>query len=378
MHTYDTIVVGIGGMGSAALYHLARRGVRVLGLERFEVPHRWGSSHGRTRIIRLAYWEHPAYVPLLRRSYELWRDLERHAGTPLLTITGSIDAGRESSRHVVGALEACHRFNLVYEAFDGRTLRDRFPGYRLPPDHRAIFQPDGGILHPERCVTEHVSAARASGAAIHEHERVVEWRQTSTAVTVKTTAASYECGRLILTAGAWTGALVPALRAELTPERQVVLWTDPAAPELFTVDRFPVFYLEGDEGSFYGFPAYDGAGFKIGKYHHLRQAVDPEAMDRVCHPDDERILREGIRRYFPDADGPAAAMESCLFTNTIDEHFIIDVVPGSAGAVIVAGGFSGHGFKFCSVVGEILAALAVDGSTHHDISLFSITRSRFS
>ena len=361
-------------MGSAALWQLARRGARVLGLERYEVPHRFGSSHGLTRIIRLAYWEHPAYVPLLRRAYELWRDLEGRAGLPLLTMTGSIDAGPATSRHVVGALDACRRFDLPFEAFDGETLRDRFPGYRLPANYRAILQPSGGILHPERCVQHHVSAARAAGAVIHEHETVLGWEQTATSVRVKTSSATYECGRLIVTAGAWIGALVPALRAALTPERQVVLWTRPLAPDLFTVDRFPVFYLDGESGSFYGFPAFDGAGFKIGKYHHRREAVDPDAMDRECHEEDERILRAGIRRYFPDADGPAEAMDACLFTNTEDEHFVIDVVPGTAGAVIVAGGFSGHGFKFCSVVGEILAGLAVDGATQHDISLFSIGR----
>lgn len=370
---YDAIVIGVGGMGSAAAYHLARRGARVLGLEQFDIAHALGSSHGLTRIIRLAYWEHPSYVPLLRRAYELWRELENTANEPLLTMTGNIDAGPATSPHVIGALESCRRFELPYEEFDGRTLHERFPGYRLPHEYRAIFQPDGGILYPERCVAAHVDAATAGGADIHVQERVIRWAPISSGVRVETDRDAYEGRRLVLTAGAWTGKLSSDLCSALTPERQVVLWTQPRVPPYFEPQVFPVFYIDGTEGRFYGFPLHGASGFKIGKYHHLAQATDPDTMDRACHPEDERVLRDGIRHYFPDADGPTIAMQPCLFTNTRDEHFVIDVLSDTPN-VVVAAGFSGHGFKFCCVVGEILADLALDGQTRHDISLFSLSR----
>jgi sarcosine oxidase len=151
------------------------------------------------------------------------------------------------------------------------------------------------------------------------------------------------------------------------------MWVTPRRAELFRPDRFPVFYLHADDGSFYGFPAYDELGFKIGRYHHLRQVVDPDRVDRTCHPEDEMVLRQAIQRYFPDADGPTTLLKACLFTNTRDEHFIIDTLSETP-RVVVGAGFSGHGYKFCSVVGEILADLALEGQTQHDISLFALQR----
>lgn len=370
---FDAIVLGVGGMGSATLLHLARRQLRVLGLEQFEIPHELGSSHGLTRIIRLAYWEDPAYVPLLRRAYELWRQLEGLAREELLVTTGSIEAGPPDSRAIRGALEACTRFNLPYETFDGSALRERFPGYRLPSDLAAVFQPDGGFLLSERCITAHVNAAVQLGATVHTNERVIDWDVRGDHVVVHTDRSRYKTERLVLTAGAWAGKIVRALQPLVSVERQVVMWVTPRQPELFMPDRFPVFYLHGDEGSFYGFPFFPDLGFKIGRYHHLRQIVDPDRVDRACHAEDELLLREGIRRYFPDADGPVNLLKACLFTNTRDEHFIIDTLSDSP-RIVVAAGFSGHGYKFCSVVGEILADLAVEGHTRHDISLFALER----
>jgi len=372
---YDAIVIGAGGLGSAAVFHLATRGARVLALEQFEVPHTRGSSHGHTRIIRLAYWEHSAYVPLLQRAFALWRDLEGVAGESLLVTTGSIDAGPRGSRPIAGALDACRQFDLRHEQLDSGTLGRRFPGYRLPDSLVSVFQPDGGFLRPERCVSAHVNAARDRGAVVRTNERVVSWDVASDSVVVRTKAATYSARRLVVTAGPWAGGVVQTLQPLLSVERQVVMWTTPPRPERFTPDGFPVFYLHDDEGSFYGVPMVDGRGFKIGKYHHRRQIVDPDTVDRVCSADDEAVLRGAIRRYFPDADGPAAALETCLFTNTADEHFVIDVLP-DVPAVTIAAGFSGHGFKFCSVVGEILADLALDGGTRHDISLFGLDRLR--
>ena len=371
--SYDVIVAGVGGMGSAALFHLAQRRLSVLGLEQFDIPHELGSSHGLTRIIRLAYWEHPAYVPLLRRAYELWRELERLAGEELLVTTGSLDIGTADSRPIRGALDACERFDLPHETFDPAGLHQRFPGYRLPDNLVAVFQPDGGYLLSERCITAHVNAAQQLGATVHTNERVLGWDARGDQLSVRTDRATYTTRRLVVTAGPWAGKVVRPLQPLLTVERQVVMWLMPRRSELFLPERFPVFYLHGDHGSFYGFPLFPDLGFKIGLYHHLHQVVNPDGVDRACHAEDERVLREGVQRYFPDADGPATLLKACLFTNTSDEHFIIDRLIDFP-RIVVAAGFSGHGYKFCSVVGEILADLAVEGRTRHDISLFALER----
>jgi len=370
--TYDAIVLGVGGMGSAVVYHLARRGARVVGIEQFSIPHDRGSSHGISRIIRLAYWEHPDYVALVRRAYDLWRDLERRVGEPLLVVTGSIDGGLPGSRTIRGSLAACRTHNLEHELLDAAALGRRCPGYRLPDDHVAVFQPEGGFLLAERCTVAHATAARAAGADLRTGERVIEWHVAGGAVQVTTARARYHAAHLVITAGPWLQAVVPALARHVMVERQVVLWTRPLRPELFTSDRFPVFYVDTPRGAFYGFPLDPARGFKIGKYHHRRQATDPDSVDRTCSPEDEATLRDGISHYFPEANGPTASTSTCLFTNTPDEHFIIDRLPDHP-EVIVAGGFSGHGFKFCSAVGEMVADLVLDRASSR-LTLFAVDR----
>lgn len=371
---YDAIVVGAGGMGSAAAYHLARRGARVMALERYDIPHEMGSSHGASRLIRLAYAEDARYVPLLRQAYVLWRDLERTAGETLLIVTGGIDAGPQNGAIVPGSLASCQAHDLPHEVLDAAAVGRRFPGFRLAADMAAVWQPDAGFLLPERAISAHVTAAQALGAGIHARERVIGWDAGDAGVTVRTDREEYRAAKLVLTAGAWTADLFPALRALAVPERQVVLWTQPRRPELFQPARFPVFNMDGPLGHFYGIPVYGVPGCKFGKYHHLRQSGPADAIDRGCHPEDEAAVREGIRAYFPDADGPTVAMKACIFTNSPDGNFIIDRHPAHAN-VIFAAGFSGHGFKFASVVGRILAELALDGGTELDIGFLS--RSRF-
>jgi sarcosine oxidase len=368
---YDAIVVGCGSMGSAALFHLASRGKRVLGLEQFDVPNDLGSSAGTNRIIRLAYAEDPRYVPLLRRAYTLWYELEQLAGERLLIQTGGIDAGPEDGAIVAGSRRSCAEHDLAHEVLDAWALQRRFPGYRLAPNMMAIYQPQGGFLMSERCIVAHVNAAIARGAEVHGRETVTEWEpiDNESRIRVRTVSTVYYTRSLILTAGPWTASLVPELRPVAKPERQVLIWVQPVVPAHFQLGNFPVFYMEAKEGRFYGFPVYSVPGFKIGKYHHLREQVQPDAVDRACHPQDEAALREGIRRYFPDADGPTLAMKVCMFTNTPDEYFVIDHHPHSR-SVVVAAGFSGHGFKFSSVIGEILADLALDGCTSSNLDLF--------
>jgi sarcosine oxidase len=368
---YDAIVVGVGGMGSAALYHLARRGRRVLGLERFDIPNELGSSHGVTRIIRLAYYEHVSYVPLLRRAYKLWRELEGVAGDQLLHITGSIDAGPPGQLVFSGSIRSCEEHGLPHQVLDAREVERRFPAYRMDPESLAVLQPEGGFLLAERCIVAHVEAAQAHGALVHARERVLGWEPAGDGIRVTTDRAEYEADRLVVTAGAWMKELA-GLPVEA--ERQVLAWLQPLRPELFTPERFPVFNLQLDEDDrYYGFPVFGIPGFKLGRYHHLREHGPADELEREPRPDDERVLREFAERYFPAGAGPTSTLKTCLFENSPDEHFILDTLP-DAPQVVVGGGFSGHGFKFCSVVGEILADLATDGDTRHDIGFLRLDR----
>ena len=370
---FDAIVLGVGGMGSAAAYHLARRGKRVLGLERYDIPHAMGSSHGLTRIIRLAYYEHPSYVPLLRRAYELWRELEGGFGERLLYITGSIDTGPPDSACFAGSLRSCQLHDLPHEVLDGVDVNRRFPGYNLPAGLMALLQPEGGFLLSERCIVAHVLAAQELGGEIHARERVLSWSPRGDGVRVETDHGVYEAARLVITAGPWAATVVPGLAQLAVPERQVLAWLQPTEPQLFRADRFPVFNMQVEEGRYYGFPVFGVPGFKFGRYHHLEELTDADTVDRECHPRDEAILREFAAKYFPSGNGPTMALKTCMFTNSPDEHFIIDVLPEHP-QVTLAAGFSGHGYKFCSVVGEILADLAERGETRHDIGLFGLSR----
>jgi len=370
---FDAIVVGVGGMGSSTAYHLARRGKRVLGLERFGVPHSMGSSHGHTRIIRLAYYEHPSYVLLLRRAYELWREIQSQAGERLLHITSSIDAGPEDSWVFKGSWESCRLHDLPHEVLTGAELKRRHPGYNLPPDHLALVQPEGGFLAPERCIVSYVMAAQARGAEIHGHEQVLEWEPLEGGVRVRTDRGTYEADNMVVTAGAWNGDFLDVLEGLAVPERQVLAWLQPDRPERFRPDNFPVFNLLVDEGRFYGFPIHGVPGFKFGKYFHLNETGPADEIDREPHKYDEQILRDFAGRYFPDSCGPTMDLQTCMFTNTPDHHFVIDLHPEYP-QVSLASPCSGHGFKFASVVGEIMADLATTGLTRHDISLFRLDR----
>jgi sarcosine oxidase len=367
---YDVVVVGVGGMGSAALYHLARRGKRVLGLERFDIPNELGSSHGLTRIIRLAYFEHSSYVPLVQRAFELWRELEREAGEHLLHVTGTVEGGQ---RIYDGALRSCHDHDLPHETFVGREVNRRFPGYRLPDDLPLLFQPDGGFLLPERCIVGHVNGALASGAVVRARERVLEWDAGENGVRIQTDRGVVESERLVLTAGAYSQDVARLSPGLVSAQRQVLAWFQPRRPERFAPALFPVFNVSLDEGHFYGFPIYGIPGFKLGYYNHHGEQGAPDEISRETGPKDEEVLRPFVERCFPDGAGPTMALKPCLFELSPDEHFLIDFHPESELAVVAAG-FSGHGFKFCSVVGEILADLVAEGGTRHDIGFLRLSR----
>ena len=373
--SYDVIVVGVGGMGSAACWQLARRGQRVLGLERFDIPHAMGSSHGVTRIIRLPYYEDPAYVPLLHRAYELWAEAERATGETLLVTTGSIDAGPEDDALFQGALASARLHRLRHDVLSGDEVNARFPGYQLPPSSRAVFQPQGGLIASERAIVAHVRAAQAAGAVIQAREPVLDWEvKPSGTVAVRTAKGVYEAARLVLAAGPWMGELAAPLAGRAVPERQVLAWLQPLRPELFTPEAFPVFNLQVDEGRYYGFPVYEVPGFKFGRYHHRGEVSTADAVRREVDPADEALLRQFGERYFPAGSGATMALRTCLFTNTPDEHFVLDHHPGHDQVVLVSP-CSGHGYKFCSVIGEIVADLATgDGTTRHEIGFLRLGR----
>ncbi len=370
---FDCIVIGVGGMGSSTLYNLAKRGRRVLGLEQFDIPHAEGSSHGVNRIIRLAYYEHPSYVPLLRRAYELWSEIESVTGEQLLYKTGSIDTAPSGHEVFEGSLESCLLHDIPHRVFNHAQINEQFPGYQLPPGHMGLFQEDGGFVLSERSIVAYANAAMSAGAEIHAREVVTGWESDQGGVRVFTDRSEYTAERLVITAGAWTSGMIPILDELAVPERQVLAWLQPLDGSLYTPEVFPVFNAYFDEGRYYGFPVFGIPGFKVGRYHHLEEVIDPDSEIKTVTGEDEAVLRSAVERYFPKANGTTMTLKTCMFTNTPDEHFIVDLLPGNT-QVAVAAGFSGHGFKFASVIGEILADLAITGETEHNIDLLKIDR----
>jgi sarcosine oxidase len=373
MASFDVVVCGLGAMGSAALYELARRRVRVVGIERFAPGHDRGSSHGATRIIRLAYWEHPSYVPLLRRAYDLWRALEGAAGQKLLHVTGVAEIGPPDAMLVRGTLAAAHQHELAHEVLAAADLMRRFPAFRLPADYVAVVQPDGGFLAAEPSIRVMIALARAAGAELRTGETVRAIEPHAGGVRVVTDRAVVDAGSAIVAAGPWTKSLLPDLAAPLRVTRQVMAWFSPSEPALFAPGRFPVFLIESQHGIHYGLPPFGGAGVKVAKHHHRDESVDPDAHDRTVSAADETLIRVALADHLPAANGKLLDAKTCLYTMTPDGDFLIDRLPG-APQVVVASPCSGHGFKFAPVIGEILADLATTGTTRHDLTRFSLAR----
>jgi sarcosine oxidase len=374
--THDVIVVGLGGMGSAAAYHLAGRGKRVLGLERFSPAHDRGSSHGRSRIIRQAYFEGAEYVPLLLHAYELWERLESETGQELMTLTGGLMIGREGGDLVSGSAASADEHGLPYEMLDAGEIRRRFPAYAPDPQTVALYEQRAGFVRPEETVRAHLDRAAALGADLRFEEPVISWEATDGGVRVETPADSYEAERLVISPGAWAPRLLADLGLPLEVTRQVMFWFEPAGGlDLFVPERFPIFIWEPDDGNmFYGFPAQDDdRGVKAAFFRAGGVPTDPETIDREVREEEVDFLRGYLAEHVPDLAGRCLDAKACMYTNTPDEHFVISPHPEHP-QVAVACGFSGHGYKFCGVVGEILADLAIEGSTRHPIDLFSPAR----
>ncbi|QOV88501.1 N-methyl-L-tryptophan oxidase [Humisphaera borealis] len=377
---YDVIVIGVGAMGSSACFHLARRGVKVLGLEQFSIAHDRGSSHGQSRMIRMAYYEHPDYVPLLRRAYELWDELESLSGQKLLHRTGGIYLGPPDGGLIAGSLASARLHGLAHEVLSPGALAERFPPFHLAPGWIGVHEPAAGFLLPEAVVAAYAGLARQHGADIHGNEPVVQWTRAGESddgdIRVRTGAGEYLARRLIVCGGAWSVALLPQLNTPLVVTRQVLGWVRPANPEPFALGRFPVWAAENPDGTLqYGFPVMPGEQTLKVAWHGAGRPTDADNLDRRTSGDDIATFLPALPHLLPGAAGPVAEMRVCMYTNSPDHHFIIDRLPSEPN-VTVACGFSGHGFKFASVIGEVLADLATSGQTSRPAGFLSLARFR--
>jgi len=374
---YDVVVVGVGGIGSAAVYHLAQRGLDVLGLDQYNIPNSIGSSHGDSRLIRLTNYEDPEYVPHVRRSLSLWESLQNEYGEQLLQRTGTIDAGPADSETVDGAVTACEEYGLQYEHLSAHELSEKFPGFELPSEFEAVYQPDGGFINPTKCVQAHVELAQEHGATTHAHETVTDWASTTDSVTVETDRTTYQANHLVVTAGAWTQLLIDELADTLTPWRVIVGGFQPEDRTKFTPNAFPVFSINDGDRGFYGGPAAGTSGFKFGLVDNLEDVADPSNFDpRPTEKERERlrtVLHENAQRFFPEGASSIKRLKTCMVTHTPDQDFIIDHLPSDAN-VIVGAGFSGKGFKFSCLMGELLADLVTESESTVDIEMFNIDR----
>lgn len=370
--SYDVIVIGLGGMGSAAAHRLAERGLMVLGIDRFPPVHDQGSSHGGSRITRQAYFEDPAYVPLLLRAEQLWRDVEDRSGRRVVHYTGGLMIGDATSRTVAGSLASARQWGLDHESLDADQLRSRFPTLSPADDDIALYERKAGYVVPEASVAAHLQLAGEAGAELHHGEAVTRWESDGGGVRVHTRTTSYTADRLVVCPGAWAPTLLADLGVPFTVERQVQYWFAPRGPiEPFLDDRHPIYVWERDAArQFYGFPATDTtSGVKVA-FFRGGDVCTPDTIDRTVGDDEVAAMAEFVRPRIPDLPGTPLRAVTCMYTNTPDEHFVIARHPCHDN-VVVACGFSGHGFKFVPVVGEILADLTVDGRTGHPIGLFA-------
>ena len=369
---YDAIVLGVGGMGSAACYHLASRGARVLGLERHQIGHDRGSSHGQTRLIRQAYFEGADYLPLLRRAYHLWGRLEREIGGTLFEKTGMVIFGPADGGEILPSiLEVAHREGVPVEVLSPEDAATAYPGITPPPGYRGVLEPGAGFLAVEGCANAHATVARRKGAVLLEGVEVSGWKASESQVVVETTQGeTYRGKKLIITAGAWAGPLLGGLSVPLRVHRQSVFWF-PSDVTSHSGSFMPCFGFDLPDGFFYGVPAIDALGVKVA--HHWPGPVvdDPNNVDRAfLAKDADRVLKV-VSELLPGVRGIMTRDGVCMYTMTDDGHFIVDRHPGHPN-VVFAAGFSGHGFKFAPVIGEIMADLALDGVTEHTIEFLRL------
>jgi sarcosine oxidase len=372
----DVLVVGLGAMGSAVTCELARRGLRVVAFDRFSPPHPWGSSHGETRIIREAYFEHPLYVPLVQRAYERWHALARDSGRRLLVTTGALTIGPPDGALVKGSMASAHVHALPHEALTPNEVERRHPALRPPAGTVAIWEPRAGVLLPEPCIESHLRLGARHGATLRCDTLVRSWRAEGSRVSLSTSAGRFDADWLVLAAGAWMSDLLPELASTLSVERQVLHWYRPRAhPGAFRAERLPVFLIEHDQGGIlYGIPELPdvGAGVKVAR-HHNGETTSAASIDRSVRPGEIQSLELLIASFLPGLAGGWQRASVCMYTNTPDEHFLIDRHPALPNVLVISA-CSGHGFKFAPVVGEVAADLITGGASRFDLTPFRFGR----
>ena len=369
-NTYDIIVVGLGANGSAALWHLAKTNKRILGIDRFQPPHNKGSSHGKSRIIRQAYHESPVYVPLVKAAYPLWAELEAKARKPLFQKTGGLLLGAADTTVVQGARLSAQTHDIPFEWLEAPEIRRRFPAFRPTAGTVGVLEKEAGILYPEECIRAFLDQAASNGAAIHPNEPVTRITPEAAHITITTNVATYHTERLIVSAGAWLDRLLPQLQLPLSIARQPLFWFGNAGPQ-FSPANMPIFIWEYEkEKMFYGFPDI-GAGVKLAP-HHGGRPIDPDLLRNDPTPGEIESIAALAKKYL-DFDPAFLRSEVCMYTNTPDENFILDLHPHHPN-IVIASPCSGHGFKFSSFTGKLLANLALTGNSPIDLTPFSITR----
>ncbi len=361
MKHYEAIVLGVGGVGSAAIYHLAQRGVRTLGIERFDLAHDRGSSHGQTRLIRQTYFEHPDYVPLVQRAFAGWRDLEQAVGERLYHEVGLVQIGLPDGEVIRGVRKSARMHNLSIENLSAHDTQRRFPGLYVPEHYEAVYETRAGYLLVERCVLAHANEAVRLGAELHTGETVRCWRADGAGVVVETDRDTYATDNLIVTAGPWAAELLADLGVPLEVRRKPLYWFRPHSDTYRAERGFPGYLYDLPEGCFYGFPQIDDAGIKVAEHSGGRIVPDPLAVDRDVDVQDQARVASFVERYLVQASTECLAHAVCMYTMSPDGHFLVDRHPQFP-QVAVAAGLSGHGFKFAGVLGEELARLACEGT----------------
>lgn len=381
---FEVIVLGLGAMGSAATYRLARRGTKVLGIDQFSPPHIYGSSHGDTRIIRQAIGEGEQYTPLALHSYELWREIEKETDKDLLTITGGLIISSEAKISInpvanffENTVAAAKKYNIKHEILDAAQIRQRFPQFKVKDDEVGYYEYNAGFLRPEECIKAQLSLAQKYGAEIHTNETLKIFTEENGVAKIKTNKGEYEANQVIVSVGAWLPTFLEEEYAKLfTIIRQVLFWFDiQTSIQKFESKNFPIFIweLQGNKQLIYGFPAIDGknGGVKIAGEQY-ETTTTANTVNREVTEEEKRLMHKSIAPYFPDLSGKCIKAVSCLYTVTPDSHFIIDHHPKYS-SIILASPCSGHGFKHSAAIGEVLAELAIEGKTTIDISSFAIS-----
>jgi len=379
-NSYYAIVIGVGSMGASACYHLAKQGQKVLGLEQFDITHEFGSHAGQSRIIRKAYGEGTVYVPLLQRAYENWATLEAETGTQVFFKTGMVYLGTANNSFLQTVKQSSAQYSIPINHFSAEECFQKYPQFHTPYNYEHLEEPNAGVLTPERCILLLVQQALYNGATIKTKEKVLDWEHHKSGLTVITNQNTYHSQKLIITAGPWARQMVPELAKNLTITRQPLAWVQPKTWDIFAMDRFPCWLIRNHGRDFYGFPIMPAGqfggplGLKLGMHHPGGEETHPDEVDRNSRSEDEKALVDFLNEFIPDGYQNTLTMKTCLYTKTSDEHFVVDYLPNHDKNVVIATGFSGHGFKFASVIGEVLADMATKGSTAFNLDFLSLSR----